>query len=143
PRSAGGIPPRRLPPPPRGAGRIAWAWSTRRPVAGQAPRTARRASIRRGRPRRRGNESCGTPCFRDAPAPRFFAGRRSGAVLWLQSDAAQWRTVTQRASRRLVQSRNTPPVFALLWVILPNSVNLRWNLRASPELIPSIPIQFG
>jgi hypothetical protein len=42
-----------------------------------------------------------------------------------------------------VQSRNTPPVFALVWVILPNSVNLRWNLKASPELLLSIPIHSG
>jgi hypothetical protein len=42
-----------------------------------------------------------------------------------------------------VQSRNTPPVFAPLWVILPNSVNVHWNLKASPELTPSIPIHSG
>jgi len=42
-----------------------------------------------------------------------------------------------------VQTRNTPPIFARIWGILSNSVNLRWNQKASPELTTSIPIHSG
>jgi len=42
-----------------------------------------------------------------------------------------------------VQTRNTPPVFARIWGILSNSANLRWNQKASPELMISIPILSG
>src|SRR5262249_37657090 len=68
------------------------------------------------------------PPRRSAPLV-FCPAEGLGAMLWLENDATQVAIVTQRAPRRLVQSRNTPPVFALVWVILANSVSLRWNQK--------------
>src|SRR6202030_1504426 len=57
-----------------------------------------------------------------------------GACFAARASQHEIRIFTQRAPGRLVQSRNTPPVFARLWVILSGPANLHWNLRGLPSV---------